>query len=348
MEGEIKESRATDPGVIEYDGELRLTGTSLWLDARRPVMLSFLSNALAFRFQQRLVTSADTVKLLQGKLGSSGALSSPLGRRFSVGELILEMIPAGTVVGSAQLKVVHRGLSLLYCGGVRLEPGWVCEPGLISTADVLVLDCPYDGVDHQFPNRQKTAEALIAWVRSVVEAGENPVIATSELGMAQEVCQLLSSAGVRPRAHRVIADWNRRVRACEIPIQPTPALRKPLTAGEVVVTPPRFVGSEQLRRLVPRPRIAFVSGRASSPEAVTAVGAEVGFCLSCHVDSKTLLGFVRETGASYVYLGPRHSATFEQRLKRTGVGVTRFESQNEQEQLDLFGERADSLDRGSR
>lgn len=327
---------SVDPGIVEYDGGLRLRGASLWFDARRPVTLSFLSSASEFRHHQRLVTSADTVRLLEKKLGATEALVSPVGRRFSVGELLLELIPAGAVVGSAQLKVEHRGRSLLYCGGVRFEPGWLSEPGRMTEAEVLVLDCPYDGPEHRFPNRQKTARQLIDWVRSVVKAGDNPVLAASELGMAQELCQLLASVDVPLRVHRIIADWNRRVRACEVPLQSTPELRGALLSGEAVVVPPRFVDSERVRRLVSKPRVAFVSGEASRPEIVARVGAEVGFCLSCYVDSRALRTMVTESGASYVYLGPRHTASFERALRRLGVGVTRFEGAGERPQLDLF------------
>lgn len=327
---------SVDPGIVEYDGGLRLSGTSLWFDAPRAVTLSFLSSASVFRHHQRLVTSSDTVRLLEKKFSNTEALASPLGRRFSVGELQLELLPAGTVVGSAQLKVVHRDSNLLYTGGVRFEPGWLSEPGQMSKADVLVLNCPYDDPEYRFPNRAKTAQSFIGWVRSVVEAGENPVVVASEFGMAQELCQLLDSVKVPLRVHRIIADWNRRVRACEIPLQPTPELRGPLIAGAAVVVPPRFVASERIRRLVPKPRVAFVSGDAAREDVVDQIGAEIGFCLSCYVDSRTLRSLVVESGASHVYLGPRHSAAFERALHRSGVGVTRFEGMGQRSQLDLF------------
>ncbi len=325
-----------DTGVVEWDGGLRLRGTPLWLDARRPVTLSFLSSALTFRHQQRLVTSPETACLLSERLGTSDALASPLRRTFSVGDLVLELLPAGHVVGSAMLLVRHRGLNLLYCGGLRARPGWVGEPAPVRQADVLVLDCPYDGAAYRFPGRRATGKTLVEWVRSVFDDGARPVLAAAELGMAQEVSALFAAEGIPLRAHRTVAAWNRRVRACGVPLAPTPELRHPLRDGEVALVPPRAISSASLAKLTPNSRVALVSGRAAISGEVTRVGAEIGFVLSCHADGRALRRFVRDTGAKQVYLGPRHNAPFATSLRRLGVKVIHFEGPAEQTQLELF------------
>jgi putative mRNA 3-end processing factor len=325
-----------EPGVVEWDGGLRLSGTPLFLDARRPVPLSFVSSALTFRHQQRLVTRPETVCLLEGRLGTSDALASPLGRRFSVGELVLELLPAGHVVGSAMLLVRHGGLEVLYCGGIRPGGGWLGEPAASPAADVLVLDCPYDGAEHRFPPRRAEGAGLVAWAREILAHGDTPVLVVPELGTGQEVAVLLASAGLRLRAHRSVAAWCRRVRSCGVALAATPELRRPVREGEVALVPARAVGASALARLAPRGRVALVSGRAALDGEVRRVGAEVGFVLSTHCDGRDLRRFVRATGASRVYLGPRHSAGFATTLRRLGLAVTHFAGTPPRTQLELF------------
>jgi hypothetical protein len=69
---------------------------------------------------------------------------------------------------------------------------------------------------------------------------------------------------------------------------------------------------------------------------VRAAGAEIGFPLSSHADSRALRALVAESGAKYIYLGPRHTRRFEAFLRRTGLGVTRFAGARQSSQLDLF------------
>lgn len=327
-----------DPGVVEWDGGLRLTDSPLWLDARRPVPLCFVSSAKTFRHHQRIITSSGTIEILGDRLGSSEPLSTPMSRPFSVGELVLELYPAGHVIGSSQLLVRRGELTLLYTGGLRLSQSSLTEPCRVRPVDVLVLDCPYDSTPYTFPGAKKVRRELVEWVEHVLSAGDTPVLLASAMGMAQELCRILSPDGEGPplRAHRQLAPWNRRVRGCGVSLAPTPELRKVVHDGEVVLVPRRFARTSSFDRKVPSPRFALVSGRAIVAEEVERAGAEIGFAASCHADSRELRRFIKQTGARYVYLGPRHTARLEASLRQHGIGVTRFDARRTQSQLELF------------
>jgi len=328
--------RTAEPGFVDYDGGLKLRDAPQWLDATRPVPLSFVSNATVAHRHSRIITSARTADLLGDALASSEALASPMGRTFSVGELRVELVPAGHVVGSAQLLLRYRGERLLYCGGVRPGPAGLAEPYEARPADILVLDCPYDAPPYQLPGRTRVAADVVGWVSEVLSSGEVPVLFACQLGMAQDLCRLLVDKGVPVRAHRTVAGWNRKLRALGADPGRTPELRRPLGGGAAVVAPIRAAGSAALRRLVPRPRGALVSGRAVEADVVAAVEAEVGFPMSSHADAKALRKLVRDSGARHVYLGPRHTERFETTLRRSGLGVTRFSIAGTSAQLPLF------------
>ncbi len=325
-----------DPGVIEYDGGLRLAGSSLWLDARRPVPLSFLSHAGVYQHHQRIVTSNATVVLLGSKAADAEALASPMGRQFSLGDIGLELVPAGSVAGSAHLLIEHRQGRVLYCGCAQLEASFVAEKWERRQAEVLVLDCPYDAPPFDFPPRAKVIASILEWTIEVIAQNATPLLLARSPGPAQELCLHLSRADLPVRAHQKTAAWCRLVKEAGFDVGKTLSLRKPTAGGEVVIAPPEAAGTPSLGRLAPKARVALVSGRAVVEPDVDSVGAEIGFPLSCHADARALRRLAKETGAEHVYLGPRHSRAFEVSLKRLGIGVTRFGGPAEQAQLDLF------------
>lgn len=328
--------RAEEPGLIEVDGGLKLRGAPLWLDARRPVPLSFVSSALTLRRHQRVLLSAATAEMMKERLGSSEALASPMGRPFSLGDIGLELVPSGHVVGGAELLLRWKGATILYVGGFRPGPPAVAEGHERRAADVVVLDCPYDAPPFALPPRKKVAAELVAWVREVLGESRLPLLLASPLGTAQELCRLLTDEGLPVRAHRSVAAWNRRVRRAGRDPGPAHELRRAVGPGEAAVVAALGSDGPTLERLAPRARRALVSARALVPTEVEAAAAEAAFPLSSHGDGRALRALVRDAGARHVYLGPRHTGPFEASLRRMGLSVTRFAAARPLAQLDLF------------
>src|SRR5688500_9962642 len=90
---------------------LHLTGTPLSLDARRKAERSFVSHAHADHIgrHERVIATEPTLRLMAHRLGKApSALSVPYRRSFELGPLVVELLSAGHILGSAQLRVTKR------------------------------------------------------------------------------------------------------------------------------------------------------------------------------------------------------------------------------------------------
>ncbi len=107
-------------------GQLKVAVSGLFLDAHRKSACAFVSHAHGDHIarHERTIATEPTVALMRHRLGAkvkSEAL--PVGYRqpFGLGDLTLELFPAGHVLGSAQLRVTRGGVALGYALGKAQE-----------------------------------------------------------------------------------------------------------------------------------------------------------------------------------------------------------------------------------
>src|SRR5579872_4127027 len=121
-------------------GGLHLSGTPLWFDARRKSELSFVSHAHSDHIarHERVIATAPTLRLMAHRLGEvKGGLPVPYHRPFELGPLVIELLPAGHVLGSAQIRVtLADGTRVVYTGDFTLSPSLTAEPARIAECDI--------------------------------------------------------------------------------------------------------------------------------------------------------------------------------------------------------------------
>jgi hypothetical protein len=84
---------------------------------------------------ERIVTTEKTAKLCK----LDGVLPAPFGRPFALGRARVELLPAGRIPGSAQLRVEVEGATVLYAGAVDPRPTKGTEPAQVRGCDELVI-----------------------------------------------------------------------------------------------------------------------------------------------------------------------------------------------------------------
>src|SRR5574340_786679 len=117
------------PPIELHRGELRVTGSALHLDATRRVECAFVSHAHGDHIgrHDRTIATAPTLALMRHRLGEGKRrktehLPASFRAPFGLGELTLELFPAGHVLGSAQVRVTRGGVTLGYSGDLCTEP----------------------------------------------------------------------------------------------------------------------------------------------------------------------------------------------------------------------------------
>jgi putative mRNA 3-end processing factor len=284
-------------------GGLHLSGTALWLDAHRKAPLSFVSHAHADHIarHERVIATKATLRLMSHRLGDlPSALPVPYNRPFELGPLCLELLPAGHILGSAQLRVIRRdGQRVTYSGDLNLASSATAEPLQIAECDTLVLESTFGHPRYRFPPKEEVLGGIERFVCQTLERDATPVLLGYSLGKSQEVIRALTARGHAVVAHASVCAVSDVYRSLGVDVGPVRRFDGSWLPGEVGVFPPHIWKFERLLRPWPR-RTAVLTGWAVDGDAGRRYGADEAFPLSDHADFEGLLSYARSTGAREV------------------------------------------------
>ncbi|QRN99438.1 MBL fold metallo-hydrolase [Archangium violaceum] len=280
---------------------LHLAGTPLALDATRKSPLSFVSHAHSDHIarHERTIATAATLRLMAHRLGTlSAPLPAPYGRPFALGSLTLELLPAGHVLGSAQLRVTREdGRRIVYTGDINLAPSLTAEPAQVAECDTLIIESTFGHPRYVFPPREEVLGQVESWVRRHQERGAVPVLLAYALGKSQEAMKYLSDRGFPLVAHASIYEVTKLYGELGVPIEPLRRFDGRVEPGEVLFFPPHQARGGALAPLWPRATAVLTGWAVDGPGATRRYGADVAFPLSDHADSPSLVRYVKATGA---------------------------------------------------
>ncbi len=326
------------PPPIELSrGELHVPGSVLFLDARRRTECAFVSHAHGDHIgrHDRTIATAATVALMRHRLGErvrGEALAAEYRTPFGLGDLTVELFPAGHVLGSAQIRISRNGAALGYTGDLCLEPTLTAEAAEVVPCDVLVMESTFGSPRYAFPPKAEVLAAVRRFVDDALSDGATPVLLAYALGKGQEILKFLGEAGYRCRAHASVHALDRIYERLGVALPNVRALGpEGPERGEVVVCPPHLAASSSMRG-VRRRRTAVLTGWALDGGRHFR-GVDAAFPLSDHADFPSLVAYARATGAGRVYTLHGQADALAATLRRQGI---RAQPLREQLQLELL------------
>ncbi len=258
--------------------------------------------------------------VLRERLGPDIRLESlPYGEPLRMGPVTVSFHPAGHVLGSAQIRVEHRGEVWVVSGDYKLTRDTTCTPFEPVRCQTFVT------------------ESTFGWWRANRERGKCSVIFAYPLGKSQSVL-----AGVDPEngpifCHGAVERMNRVYRASGVALPPT------LWPGDtargfdwtraLIVAPPSAQGSPWMKRFG-SVSTAFVSGWMRIRGTRRRKSIDRGFVLSDHADWPGLQKAIQDTGAPRVLVTHGYRAPMVRWLTERGLEAaaleTRFEGEREE------------------
>jgi len=302
---------------------LHLSGTPLSLDAKRKSPLSFVSHGHSdhiARHERTIATSA-TLRFMEHRLGTVHApLPVPFGRPFELGALTLELLPAGHILGSAQIRVIRDdGRRIVYTGDLNVVPSLTAEPVQVAECDTLVIESTFGHPRYVFPPREEVLGQVESWVRRHQERGAVPVLLAYALGKSQEAMKYLSDRGFRLVAHASIYEVTKLYAELGVSIEPLRLFDGRVEPGEVLFFPPHQARGGALAPFWPRATAVLTGWAVDGAGACRRYGADVAFPLSDHADCPSLVRYVKATGARDVITLHGFAEELAQVLRAEGV-----------------------------
>ncbi|MGQ0506050.1 MAG: MBL fold metallo-hydrolase [Myxococcaceae bacterium] len=302
---------------------LHLTGTQLFFDAHRKSELSFVSHGHSDHIarHERVIATAATLRFMTHRLGKiSAPLPVPYNRPFELGPLVLELLPAGHILGSAQLRVTRAdGVRVVYTGDLNRVRSLTAEPAQVAECDVLVTESTFGHPRYVFPPKEKVLADVESWARDALARNITPVLLGYPLGKSQEAIKYLGDKGLRICAHPSIYDIAEIYQELGVTLRNVRRYAGRVHEGELAFFPPNVARGAAVAKLQPRLTALLTGWAIEGPLAAQRCGADLAFPLSDHADFPSLVEYAKSTGASEVVTHHGFADELAQSLRAEGI-----------------------------
>jgi putative mRNA 3-end processing factor len=244
--------------------------------------------------------------LLQNRLGETAAVDgAPYGDAFEHNGIRISFHPAGHVLGSAQIRLEHRGRIWVVTGDYKLAPDPTCDPFEPVRCHALLTESTFGLPVYRWAPPADVFAEINDWWRANKEAGKASILYGYALGKAQRLLWGLDPEVGPLYLHGAVERMTQEYRAAGVQVPPTQLVSAapPKTdwAGAMIVAPPSAHNSPWSRKFAPA-STAMASGWMRVRGARRRRAIDRGFVLSDHVDWPGLLSVVKQSGAEAVWV----------------------------------------------
>ena len=216
----------------------------------------------------------------------------------------IRLAPAGHVLGSAQVEVVWKGLTMVVSGDYKRRRDPTCAPFEPVPCDVFVTEATFGLPVFRHPDDVGEIARLLHSVRQFPERSH--LVGAYALGKAQRIIRLLREAGWREAiyVHGALERLNALYDAQGVDLgvlRPAGELTKATAAGQIILCPPGSLADRWSRRF-PDPVTAFASGWMRIRARTRQRGVELPLILSDHADWDELTATISELRPSEVWV----------------------------------------------
>jgi putative mRNA 3-end processing factor len=275
----------------------------------------------ARRGAERYYTAASGVSLLRCRLGKKISVHGiAFGEPYFFGPVKISLHPAGHILGSAQVRIEHRGEVWVVSGDYKRDADPTCEPFEPVRCDVFVTEATFGTPSFRWNKESSLGKEIHEWWMENRKAGCNSVVFAYSLGKTQRVLGELCGIADRPvYCAPEAGDLIECYRGEGIRLAPTICIgslgKSERLEGELVIAPQSFLTSPLAGLLGEKFRTAFASGWMARGSH----GYDRGFLMSDHADWDDLLRTVSETGARRVYVQHRGKGALVRQLRMQGL-----------------------------
>ena len=293
----------TPQGLYCPDGDFHV-------DPMRPVKRALITHGHSDHARsghEQVLATAETLGIMAIRYGADFAGSTQtaeLGEVFRLGDVHASFVPAGHVLGSAQIVIEQGKCRLVVSGDYKRAPDPTCLPFAPVACDVFITEATFGLPVFRHPDTRDEVAKLIA--STLLFPDRAHIVGAYALGKAQRVMALLRAAGYdRPiYLHGALERLTEFYKEHGVALGDTPkvaAADRAKLAGEIILCPPS-AAQDLWARKFPDPVTAFASGWMRVRARAKQKGVELPLVISDHCDWDGLCATVRDTGAEEVWV----------------------------------------------
>jgi putative mRNA 3-end processing factor len=300
-----------------------------YIDPSRAVPHAVITHAHADHARAghgQVLATAVSEGVLRSRLGAGLALQG-----LAYGETVLHrgvrisLHPAGHVLGSAQVRLEHRGRVWVasgdYCLSAFDERNPTCEPFEPLRCDCFITESTFGLPIYRWRPQTEVLAEINDWWRGNAAAGRHSLLLAYSFGKAQRLLAGVD-AGIGPIVvHSAVATINQAYRAAGVALPPTSVLGEFIDPqrGALVIAPPAARG---VVAALGEHSVGFASGWMQLRRRRQSM--DRGFVFSDHADWPGLLRAIAATGAERVIVTHGQEAVMVRWLREQGLQAGSF------------------------
>jgi putative mRNA 3-end processing factor len=265
--------------------------SNCWIDPSQPVDMALVTHGHADHARgghRQTVATAETLAIMAVRYETHSG-TTPVGYGETIklpGGVEATYLPAGHVLGSAQILLEHAGERVIVTGDYKRRPDPTCPPFQVTTCDIFITEATFGlPVFIHPPVEEEIAKLLKA-------RAANPercvLVGAYALGKAQRVIAELRRAGYAEpiylhgaleRMCRLYEEWGVDLGELRL-VADVP---KAALIGQIILAPPGALNDRWSRRL-PDPITAMASGWMRVRQRARQRNVELPLVISDHAD----------------------------------------------------------------
>jgi putative mRNA 3-end processing factor len=282
-----------------------------------------------------VLATRETIEIMKLRLGAAsfGSLQAArYGETTQIGDVDVRLLPAGHVLGSAQIALDWRGARIVVSGDFKRRADPTCPPFEPVPCDVFVTEATFALPVFRHPPDAQEIARLLGSLRTFPDRCH--LIGVYALGKCQRVIRLLRQAGYDRRIwlhgglmamcelyQRQGIDLGDIAAVSEAgPARHNDLFQHETFKGAVVLCPPSALGEKWTRRF-PDPVPAAASGWMRVRARARQRGVELPLVISDHADWDELLQTVRDIRPGRVWVTHGREDALVHQVQAMGVAA---------------------------
>ena len=309
-----------------------------YVDPWRPVARAVITHAHADHARPghaAYLAATPSLGVLKTRLGANAVIDGVgYGETRILNGVTVSLHPAGHVLGSAQVRIEHRGEVWVVSGDYKLDYDPTCLPFEPVRCNTFVSESTFGLPIYRWQSHAELFAGINGWWQANAAAGRASVLFGYAFGKAQRMLSGVDASIGPIFCHGAVEVLNRAYREAGVALPATQMVsevdKKFDYSRALVVAPPSAQATPWIKRFGDYSD-AFASGWMAIRGARRQRNVDQGFVLSDHADWPSLLRAIRASEAQRVLITHGQVPVMVRYLRELGMDADALETEFEGE-----------------